>query len=166
MHADDDVAARSHVEAIRMIEAVTRDVQVPIPATQFQAFETKEAVICACDQRSDLGGSLFDLAAMGRENDDARAGTLDLSDAKIPSLRLVLRKFPERCVLAHAIPVLNAHGIHRTIREHRGCEEPGDPEIVGARREWEIVESGSALLQVHHLLSHPLPEIRRGRYAL
>src|ERR1700686_5141821 len=98
MHADDDVAARSHVEAIRMIEAVTGDVQVPIPAVRFQAFETKEAVICACDQRSDLGGSLFDVAAMRREDDDAGAGALDRSDAKIPSRRLVLRKFPERCV--------------------------------------------------------------------
>jgi hypothetical protein len=95
MDADDDVVARSHVEAIRMIEAVTRDVQVPIPAVRFQALETKEAVICTGDQCRDLGGSLFDLAAMGREDDDAGAGTLDLSDAKIPSLRLVLRKFPE-----------------------------------------------------------------------
>src|ERR1700722_11254265 len=58
---------------------------------------------------------------------------------------------------------LNAQGIHRTVREHRRSEEPGDPEIIGTRREWESVESGPALLQVHHLLSHPLPEIRRER---
>src|ERR1700686_5204751 len=89
MHADDDVAARSHVEAIRMIEAVARDVQVPIPAIRFEAFETKKTVIFACDQRGDLGGSLFDLPAMRGEDDDTGAGTLDSSDAKIPVLRLV-----------------------------------------------------------------------------
>lgn len=95
MHADDNVAARRHGEALGMIEAVTGDVQVPIPAIRFEAFETKQAVIRTCDQRGDLGGSLFDLAAMGREDDCPGAGTLDPSDAKIPSLRLMLRKFPE-----------------------------------------------------------------------
>ena len=78
-----------------MIEAMTRDVQVPIPAIRFQAFEAKKAVIRACDQRGYLGGSLFDLASMRREDDDAGAGSIDPSDAKIPALRLVLGKFPE-----------------------------------------------------------------------
>jgi len=85
MHAHDDVAARSHLEALGMIEAVTRDVQVPIPAIRFQALEAKKTVICACDQRGDLGGSLFDLAAMRREDDYAGAGALEPSHAKIPS---------------------------------------------------------------------------------
>ena len=95
MHADDDVAPRSHVEAIRVIEAVTRDMQVPIPAMRFQAFETKQTVIRAGDQHGNLGGSLFDLAAMRREDNDAGAGTLHPSDAKISSLRLVLRQFAD-----------------------------------------------------------------------
>jgi hypothetical protein len=69
--------------------------QVPIPAIRFQAFETKKTVVRAGNQHGNLGGSLFDLAAMGCEDDHAGAGALDPSDAKIPSLRLMLRKFPE-----------------------------------------------------------------------
>lgn len=78
-----------------MIETVARDVQVPIPAIRLPAFETKKTVIRARDQRGDLRGSLLDLSAMGREDDRARARTFDEADAKVPSLSLVPRKFPE-----------------------------------------------------------------------
>src|ERR1700722_16517251 len=61
---------------------------------------------------------------------------------------------------------LDAQGIQGAIRQHRRSEEPGDAEIIGTRREREIVKGGSTLPQGHHLLPHPLPEIRRERHPL
>jgi hypothetical protein len=95
VYADDHLATRRQSNAIRMIEAMTGDVQVAAVAIGFEAFEAEQTVLGAGNQLRDLGRSHFDLTAMGGEDGDRRLGAVDLDDAEISVLRFVPLKFRE-----------------------------------------------------------------------
>ncbi|MDB6083244.1 MAG: hypothetical protein JWN43_1125 [Gammaproteobacteria bacterium] len=95
VHAHDDFTSGRHRKALGMIEAMTGDVQVPVVAEGFDPFEAKEAVIRGRNQAGNLGSSLLDHAAVGRDDRDLRSRSLDVSDSEVLSMRFVPRKFCE-----------------------------------------------------------------------
>jgi hypothetical protein len=95
MHAHDGFATGSQGDAIGMIEAMTRDVQVAVVAVRFHSLETKQTIVHTGNQLGDLGGSHLDHPTVGRDDDDPGTRPVELPDAKVSFERFVLRKFSE-----------------------------------------------------------------------
>jgi hypothetical protein len=78
-----------------MVEAVTGNVQVAVPASGLHALEAKQVVFIASDKRSQFGSPDFYTAAVRSENEYRRVRPFDDVDSVILSFHFVFGEFGE-----------------------------------------------------------------------